>query len=1236
MNKYSLSIFPVLIIFFLLTCTSPQNPFSQDKAKVFLHLESSANIASDSTITDTTWNSVRIGISYFMPEYFDSVIITVEKNIQNVDTFFVCRKADIKDDTVWFEHIFKSEGTRTVTVTGYTDGGYKPPVTATITILPKPINHKPYLIITGKKSITAAEACTLFVSVNDSDTVQAHTYQVLNGPIGYTFANQIFTWKPASPADTGIDSISFKVADNGVPAMSDTQTVLLTVKTIPQIIDSTKPIIIFSDPVKDSVSINSNSYSVKVVSKDASGVGLVMFTLGTTNFVATKSADTIWSTTVTGLASGAFNKNTVVATDASVNSNKDTLIFYIKYDSTMTDLTGPVFFQKSGPADNTVVTVPNIVMIDSIVDPSGVDTVSWTLNGVSGGVIKPDSANHYMLNTQLITYHGNKIIIAAYDKSSNHNKSADTIMLDYNVPPVANDRTLSTKKDTPLSIALTANSVDGDPLSGWIIVAQPKNGALSGTAPTLTYTSATGFIGLDSLLFTVSDGINTSLPAKIWINVSDVLVAPKISNQLSDTAVNQGTKATFSVITNPGANPTPSFSWKKEGQTSVICSTQTFTINQTKYSDESKYRCVVSNSQGTDSTAWVTLTVRDVTKPVIILKGANPQNIILGSPYVELGDSAYDDRDGIITSKVVRDTTKVNTALAGTYKVTYSVKDSTSNFADTATRSVVINGIAPTITNISGNQKICVGVQATFSVTASGTPVPRYQWMKGTAAAPGTSTNGTYQITPGSVADAGNFYCVVSNGISPDAQTQNMTLTVDSPPVISMPNHDTTIIKLVGDSIKMTATASGSDTLHYQWYKGNTALGTGSSLMIKPITFNDSGPYSCSVTNSCKTANSSIFTLVVNSFPSISTQPLSQTLDLGQPATFSVVATGKPAPNFTWRKNGAVINGATSASYTIPSPGISDSGKYTVTVTNSAGSLISDTARFYAIIKSLAAGGNQSLFLKTDGRLFACGANSNGQLGNGSTNNDSFPRQIMTDVQAIAAGAAHSLILKTNGTLFACGYNTFGQLGDGTTSDQHSPEQIMTGVQAIAAGGYHSLILMINGTLFACGANSFGQLGDSTTNEQHSPVQIMTGVQAIAAGDVHSFILKTNGTLFACGYNGNGQLGSGSTNNDSFPRQITTDVQAIGAGAAHSLILKTNGTLFACGFNGNGQLGDGTTSDQHSPEQIMTGVQAIATGGYHSLILMINGTLFACGDNSKGQLGDGTSISKHLPVQIFF
>ena len=82
------------------------------------------------------------------------------------------------------------------------------------------------------------------------------------------------------------------------------------------------------------------------------------------------------------------------------------------------------------------------------------------------------------------------------------------------------------------------------------------------------------------------------------------------------------------------------------------------------------------------------------------------------------------------------------------------------------------------------------------------------------------------------------------------------------------------------------------------------------------------------------------------------------------------------------------------------------------------------------------------------------------------------------------------MILKTDGSLWACGWNYDGQLGDGTTTNRSTPVQVMTGVAAVSAGGSHTMILKTDGSLWACGDNYYGQLCDGTNVGRHIPVQI--------------------------------------------------------------------------------------------------------------------------------------------------
>jgi glucose/arabinose dehydrogenase len=87
------------------------------------------------------------------------------------------------------------------------------------------------------------------------------------------------------------------------------------------------------------------------------------------------------------------------------------------------------------------------------------------------------------------------------------------------------------------------------------------------------------------------------------------------------------------------------------------------------------------------------------------------------------------------------------------------------------------------------------------------------------------------------------------------------------------------------------------------------------------------------------------FTYAPSGAPAITTQPAPETVAAGQPATFSVTASGTPPLSYQWQRNGTNIPGATSASYTLPAVQASDSGaQFAVVVTNAGGSVTSSPA----------------------------------------------------------------------------------------------------------------------------------------------------------------------------------------------------------------------------------------------------------------------------------------------------
>ncbi len=294
---------------------------------------------------------------------------------------------------------------------------------------------------------------------------------------------------------------------------------------------------------------------------------------------------------------------------------------------------------------------------------------------------------------------------------------------------------------------------------------------------------------------------------------------------------------------------------------------------------------------------------------------------------------------------------------------------------------------------------------------------------------------------------------------------------------------------------------------------------------------------------------------------------------------------------------------------------------------------------------SVAAGGNHTVAVKTDGTLWSWGANYAGQLGDGTGVQKTSPVQVGMDNKwiTVALGFGHSIGLKSDGTLWAWGYNTYGQLGDGTTTSRNSPVQIGTDNKwvSIAAGENHSLGLKSDGTLWAWGNNFYGDLGDGSSTQRNSPVQIGVDTKwvSITAGDNYSVGLKNDGTLWTWGYNTYGQLGDGTVIDKNSPAQIGIDTKwaSVAAGQYHTIALQSDGTLWSWGYNSNGQLGDGTTTDRSSPLQIGTDADwvSVSAGYTYTMALKSNGTLWAWGFNNQGQFGDGTTFfTQALPIQV--
>jgi alpha-tubulin suppressor-like RCC1 family protein len=296
--------------------------------------------------------------------------------------------------------------------------------------------------------------------------------------------------------------------------------------------------------------------------------------------------------------------------------------------------------------------------------------------------------------------------------------------------------------------------------------------------------------------------------------------------------------------------------------------------------------------------------------------------------------------------------------------------------------------------------------------------------------------------------------------------------------------------------------------------------------------------------------------------------------------------------------------------------------------------------------------------LLTNGRLYAWGLGTEGELGDGSWDNSldkpvlvRFPAgvkiaSIPTDAMPYDTGLA----VDTQGHIWGWGINGGGELCLGNTQAHSLPVELPLAHVSVLAGASNHALYDSDGTLYACGQNVSGDLGDGSMRDTTTPVRVadLNGAQVVTlvAAFANSGALLTDGQYYDWGTDITGQLGDGRTGHSSDVPvlvKLADPVTVVAQGGSiwnngQTLVMLSDGTLWAWGNDRAGQLGNHSTHAQPTPVPFvfpsgMT-VESLATGSATSYAVCTDGSVYAWGVSHVGQLGDGFTRSSATPVKV--
>jgi alpha-tubulin suppressor-like RCC1 family protein len=448
---------------------------------------------------------------------------------------------------------------------------------------------------------------------------------------------------------------------------------------------------------------------------------------------------------------------------------------------------------------------------------------------------------------------------------------------------------------------------------------------------------------------------------------------PSITQQPSSQSVLAGSNATFTVT---ATGQFLSYFWQLNG-TNLVNDTYVSGVNSPTLSlsavfpgiSDGTYQVIVSNRHGMVTSDPAVLTVL---VPASIRTHPTAQSVVLSSnatfsanvngtqpiTYRWRRNGTDLVNDGRISGATTSALTIANTLAsdAGDYSlfVSNSVGQATSSAAALTVQ------IPATIDQSPVDQSATPGTNVILSVTASGDSPLSFQWFHYDSALfdDGRITGAltaNLSIANFGTNDAGEYHVIVSNSLGSATSSVAFLTPLLPPSFISHP-QDQTVTN--GRTLDLSANVAGTDPITYQWFFNglpitNTARIFGVdtlNLTISNMQPADAGGYHLVASNAYGIEPSLVATVDVLIPPAFTSQPESQTINVGEPFSFSTAVNGSEPMSYQWFFAGAPLvdnertYGSTTPNLSVSSSVQTDQGGYTLVASNSVGQATSSVA----------------------------------------------------------------------------------------------------------------------------------------------------------------------------------------------------------------------------------------------------------------------------------------------------